>query len=70
VTRIEVNKVEEQLHGQLLFNVRAFTAEGRMDFPIGVRVQGSPALEESAVLRSVLAMSEELAGAIRLRLSL
>jgi len=62
--------VEEQLHGRLLFNVCALTAEGRIDLPIGVLVRGSPALDEAAALRSVLALSEELAAAIRLRLSL
>ena len=33
---IEVTKIEEQAEGRLLFNVRAFTAEGRIDFPIGI----------------------------------
>ncbi len=69
MTQIDLTIVEEQLHGRLLFNVCALTAEGRIDLPIGVLVRGSPALDEAAALLSVLAFSEELAAAVRLRLS-
>jgi GrpB-like predicted nucleotidyltransferase (UPF0157 family) len=67
--RLEVAKIEEQLHGKLLFNVRAFTAEGRMDLPVTVLVQGSPALEEAAAFRSVLALAAEILAAVRARLA-
>ncbi len=70
MTHIDLTIVEEQLHGRLLFNVCALTAEGRIDMPIGVLVRGSPALDEDASLRSVLALSEELAAAVRMRISL
>jgi hypothetical protein len=67
VTRVEVTKIEEQLHGKLLFNVRIDTAEGRVDLPVTVLVQSSPALEEAAALRSLLALAEEMLGAVRAR---
>jgi hypothetical protein len=65
---IEVTKIEEQAEGRLLFNVRAFTAEGRIDFPIGILRLETPALDETAVLRSTLKFAEELTAALRLRL--
>jgi len=65
---IEVTKIEEQAEGRLLFNVRAFTAEGRIDFPIGILRLETPALDEAAVLRSTLQFAEELTAALRLRL--
>jgi hypothetical protein len=67
--KLEITEIEERLHGHLLFNVRAFTEEGRIDVPIDIRVRGSTPLDEEAVLRSTLAFAEELAGAVRLRLS-
>ena len=70
MTPIELTKVEEQLNGRVLFNIRAFTSRGRMDLPIGVLGGASPALDEDKVLRSALELSEELTAAIRLRLSL
>ena len=68
MTKLEVTKIEEQGNGRLLFNVRAYTSEGRIEFPIGIRDLGSPALDDIAVLRSTLGLADELAAAIRLRL--
>lgn len=68
MTKVEVTKIEEQLNGRLLFNVRAYTSEGRIEFPIGIKDLGSPALDENAVLRSALEFADELAASIRLRL--
>jgi len=65
---IEVTKIEEQAKGRLLFNVRAYTAEGRFDFPMGIQRLETPALDEAAVLRSTLQFAEELTAALRLRL--
>jgi hypothetical protein len=67
-TTIEVTKIEEQAKGRLLFNVCAYTAEGRIDFPVGIQDLGSPALDEAAVLRSTLSLAEDLAASVRLRL--
>jgi len=68
MTKLEVTKIEEQGNGRLLFNVRAYTSEGRIEFPIGIQDLGSPALDDIAVLRSTLGLADELAAAIRLRL--
>jgi hypothetical protein len=65
---IEVTKIEEQAKGRLLFNVRANTAEARIDFPIGIQRLETPVLDEAAVLRSTLQFAEELTAALRLRL--
>jgi hypothetical protein len=68
MTKLEVAKIEEQGNGRLLFIVRAYTSEGRMEFPIGIQDLGSPALDEIAVLRSTLGLADDLAASIRLRL--
>ena len=68
MTKLEVTKIEEQGNGRSLFNVRAYTSEGRIEFPIGIQNLGSPALDDIAVLRSTLGFADELAAAIRLRL--
>ncbi len=65
---IEVTKIEEQARGRLLYNIRAYAAEGRIEFPIGVQDLGSPALDETAALRSALSLAEELAASLRQRL--
>ncbi len=67
-TTLQVTKVEEQTNGRSLFSVHAFTPEGRIEFPIGIQDLGSPALDEVAVLRSTLALADDLAASIRLRL--
>jgi hypothetical protein len=69
MTKLEVTKIEEQGNGRLLFNVRAYTSEGRIEFPIGIQDLGSPALDEIAVLRSTLDVADQLAASIRLRLA-
>jgi len=68
MTKLEVTKIEEQGNGRSLFNVRAYTSEGRIEFPIGIQDLGSTALDDIAVLRSTLGLADELAAAIRLRL--
>jgi hypothetical protein len=68
-TAIEVTKIEEQAKGRLLFNVRAYTPEGRIEFPMGIQRLGSPALDEAAVLRSALDFADDLAASLRLRLT-
>jgi hypothetical protein len=68
MAKFEVTKIEEQGNGRLLFKVRAYTSEGRIEFPIGIQDLGSPALDELAVLRSTLGVADELAASIRLRL--
>jgi hypothetical protein len=68
MTKLEVTKIEEQTNGRLLFNVRAHTSQGRIEFPIGIQDLGSPALDEVAVLRATLGVADELAASIRLRL--
>jgi hypothetical protein len=68
MTKLEVTKIEELGNGRSLFNVRAYTSEGRIEFPIGIQDLGSPALDDVAVLRSTLGHADELAAAIRLRL--
>ncbi len=65
---IEVTKIEEQANGRLLFNVRAHTTEGRIDFPIGIQRLGSSVLDEAEVLRSTLQFAVELTAALRVRL--
>ena len=68
MTKIEVTKIEEQLHGRVLYNFRALTSQGRVDLPIAVQTSGSAALDESAVLRAVGALSENLAELVRVGL--
>ena len=66
--KIEVTKIEEQLHGRVLYNFRALTSQGRVDLPIAVQTSGSVALDESAVLKAVGALSENLAELVRVGL--
>ena len=66
---IEVTKIEEQAKGRRLFNVRANTAEGRIEFPIGILERGSADLDEAAVLQASLDFAGEMTAAIRLRLA-
>jgi hypothetical protein len=66
---IEVTRIEQQAEGRLLFNVRAYTDEGRIEFPIGIQDLGTPALDEAAVLRSTLHLAAELTASIRRRLT-
>ena len=40
MAKFEVTKIEEQGNGRLLFNVRAYTSEGRIEFPIGIQDLG------------------------------
>jgi len=68
MANIEVKKVEEQLHRRLLFSVRVNADTNQMEFPISVQDQGSATANESAVLSSTLAFTEELEAAARLRL--
>lgn len=68
MTKLEMTKIEEHPNGRFLFNVRAYTSEGRLEFPIGVQDLGSPALDEISVLRSTLGVADEIAASIRLRL--
>ncbi len=68
-TTIEVTKIEEQAKGRLLFNVCAYTPEGRIESPMGIQRLGSPVLDEAAVLRSELEFADELAASLRLRLA-
>ena len=67
-TKVEVTKVEEQMNGRFLFSIRAYTPEGRIEFPIGIQDLGSHALDEVAVLRSALSFADDLAVSIRRRL--
>ena len=67
-TKVEVTKVEEQMNSRLLFSIRAYTPEGRIEFPIGIQDLGSHALDEIAVLRSALSFADDLAVSIRQRL--
>ena len=39
-TKVEVTKVEEQMNGRFLFSIRAYTPEGRIEFPIGIQDLG------------------------------
>jgi hypothetical protein len=68
MTKLEVTKVEQQSNGRLLYYVRAYFPEGRIEFPIGIQDLGSPALDEVAVLRSTLGFADDLAASLRLRL--
>ena len=68
-TTIEVTKIEEQAKGRLLFNIRAYSPEGRIEFPMGIQRLGSPVLDEAVVLRSALDFAEDLAASLRLRLA-
>ena len=65
---IEVTKVEQHPNGKLLYSVRVQAVEGRMEFPIAVREEGTAAQNEVAVLRSTLRFAEELAESVRRRL--
>ncbi len=66
-TEIEATKVEEQAKGRLLFNARAYTTEGRIEFPIAIQELGSLLLDEAAVMRPTLDLAEQLADSLRLR---
>ena len=64
-TKIEVTKIEAQAGGRLLFNERAYTTERRMEFLIAIQDLGSSSLNETAVLRAVLDLAEQLAVSLR-----
>ncbi len=68
MTNIEVKKVEDQLNHRLLYSVRVNADTDRMEFPIGIQDQGSPAANEAAVLASTLAFADALDAAARLRI--
>ena len=68
-TKVEISKIEAQRGGRLLFNVRAYTTERRMEFPIAIQDLGSSSLNETAVLRAALDLAEQLAVSLRLRLA-
>jgi hypothetical protein len=65
---IQMAKVEQHPNGTLLFSVRIHATDGRIEFPIAVRDEGTAARNEVAVLRSTLRFAEELAESVRLRL--
>jgi hypothetical protein len=65
---IQMAKVEQHPDGTLLFSVHVQGSEGRAEFPIAVRDEGTAAGNEVAVLRSTLRFAEELAESVRLRL--
>ena len=60
MANIEVKKVEDQLNYRLLYSVRVNADMDRMEFPIGIQDQGSPAANEAAVLASTLAFADAL----------
>jgi hypothetical protein len=64
-----MTRVEERAEHRLIFSVRAYTGEGRIEFPIGIQDQGNPARDEVAVLRATLNLADELTASLRLRLS-
>ena len=68
MTKIDVKKVEELLNDRLLFSVRVSVETDRMEFPIAIQDQGSPAETETAVLASALAFAEELEASAQRRL--
>ena len=68
MTNIEVKKVEDQLNHRPLYSVRVNADMDRMEFPIGIQDQGSPAANEAAVLASTLAFADALDAAARLRI--
>jgi hypothetical protein len=68
-TLIEVTKIEEQAKGRVLFNVRAYSSEGQIEFPIGIQTLASPVLDELAVLRCTLDFADDVAASLRLRLA-
>ena len=69
MANIEIRKVEEQPNRRLLFSVQVSGDTDRMEFPIGIPDQGSPAANDAAVLTSALAFAEQLEAAARLRLA-
>ena len=68
MANIELTKVEDQLNHRLLYSVRVNADTDRMEFPIAIQDQGSPAANEAAVLASTLAFAEALDAAARLRI--
>jgi len=68
ITAIDVIRVEEHAKGRMLYSVRASTVAGRIDLPIAILEQGSPTLDEAAVLRSTLEFAEQLTASVRTRL--
>ena len=68
MANIQVKKVEDQLNHRLLYSVQVNADTDRMEFPIGIQDQGSPAANEAAVLASTLAFAEALDAAARLRI--
>ena len=69
MANIEIRKVEEQPNRRLLFSVQVSGDADRMEFPVGIPDQGSPAANDVAVLTSALAFAEQLEAAARLRLA-
>ena len=69
MANIEIRKVEDQPNCRLLFSVQVSGDTDRMEFPVGIPDQGSPAANDAAVLTSALAFAEQLEAAARLRLA-
>jgi hypothetical protein len=66
---VEVKQIEEQPARRLIFSV-AFSADaGRVEFPVAILDQGSPAANEAAVLGATIAFADELIASIRRRLA-
>jgi hypothetical protein len=67
---IEVTEVEQHPNGRLIYSICVQAPEGRMEFPIVVKDEGTAARNEEAALRSTLRFAEDLAESVRRRLGL
>jgi hypothetical protein len=69
MTTLQMAIVERHPGGRLVFNVRAQTDAGKLEFPISVEDEGTQAKNETTALRSVIVLAEAVAASARQRLT-
>jgi len=68
MANVEATEVEQQLNGRLVYRIRVSGSGGVLEFPISVQHQAAAGLDETTALRNSLALLEQAAAQIRVRL--
>lgn len=69
MTTLQLTMLEQQPGGRLIFNLSAQTDAGKLEFPISVQDEGTETKNETAALRSTIALAEAVAASARQRLA-
>ena len=69
MTTLQIAIVERYPGGRLVFNVRAQTDAGKLEFPISVEDEGTQTQNETAALRSAIARAAAVAASARQRVA-